>query len=314
MRQRPRERKRLDNHRNRNHRRKNSRECAVAAQDPHQRNPWPVRAPHGQWPLAGDFRDNQLVAASAGSSTPLMRLRNTQYVHAWYSSTIGVITSTTTVMMTSVECVEAAAVKVRLVPDGPDETIALGNSVANSNTTAPHNGQRRQAEGQPVTMRTACRQHTDQRCSHNHGAERRNNPDRLCGNQRPHRERGNDTHGGKPQFCHDGIGTIADHPVRPQRQVCSAVQRKQQQGDQSAQDRVWMKQVPKRAGVRAIRADGLPPTILANATPHSSAGTALDTAMAMSHRRCQRTPSSLLRYSNAITRTINAMRMRNNAM
>ena len=49
--------------------------------------------------------------------------------------------------------------------------------------------------------------------------------------------------------------------------------------------------------------------MLAKATPHSSAGAALEATIATSQRLRQTASSCLLRYSSAITRTIKATRI-----
>ncbi len=56
---------------------------------------------------------------------------------------------------------------------------------------------------------------------------------------------------------------------------------------------------------------GTPRTMLANATPHSSAGIAEPTTMAASQRARHEPPERLLRYSKATPRRISPTRMRN---
>ena len=58
---------------------------------------------------------------------------------------------------------------------------------------------------------------------------------------------------------------------------------------------------------------GTPATMLANATPHRSAGRKLPNAITLSHRLRQAASPRLLRYSMPMPRTISATRIRNRA-
>jgi hypothetical protein len=76
-------------------------------------------------PLPGDRAALSRATAPGCSSGPI-RLRNTQYVQPWYTSTIGVNTTATQVITLSVYAVEAAFVVVSVPAGSVEDGMTLG--------------------------------------------------------------------------------------------------------------------------------------------------------------------------------------------